>query len=271
MAEMIARNSLPRGRLLFLLLVGVVVASLSYPLLTRPNEPGPEHAYTVVDTFPHDPEAFTQGLVLHEGRLYEGTGLRGQSSVRIVELETGEITRIHHMPPEYFGEGITIIGDSIIQVTWQSRVGFVYDRQSLEPLDAFSIDTEGWGLTHDGTSLILSDGTPTLHFLDPESFQETRTVEVQDGDEPVTNINELEYIDGEVYANIWKTDLIAVIDPQSGSILSWLDLSGLRAYIDDEASIDVLNGIAYDEKTGHLYVTGKLWPLLFELELASTG
>jgi len=268
---MIARSSLPRGRLLFLLLVGVVVASLSYTLLPPPDVTETEHTYTVVDTFPHDPEAFTQGLVYHDGRLYEGTGLWGQSSVRIVELETGDVTRIHHMPPEYFGEGITIIGDRIIQVTYQSRVGFVYDRQSLEPLDTFSIDTEGWGLTHDGTSLILSDGTPTLHFLDPESFQETRTVEVQDGDEPVTNLNELEYVDGEVYANIWKTDLIAVIDPQSGSILSWLDLSGLRAYIDDEASIDVLNGIAYDEKTGHLYVTGKLWPLLFELELASTG
>ncbi len=265
------RSPIPLGRLLFLLLIGVVIVSLSYPLLTKPDEPDPEHAYTVVNTFPHDPEAFTQGLVYHDGRLYEGTGLRGRSTVRIVDLETGEITRVHHMPPEYFGEGITIIGDRIIQVTWQSRVGFVYDRQSLEVLATFSISTEGWGLTHDGASLILSDGTPTLHFLDPETFQETRKVEVNDGEEPVTNINELEYIDGEVYANIWKTDLIARIDPLSGSVNGWLDLSGLKEHIEDRSTIDVLNGIAYDDESGHLFVTGKLWPLMLEIELTPTG
>ena len=268
---MIARSSLPRGRLLFLLLVGVIIASLSYPLLTRPDEPDPEHAYTVVNTFPHDPEAFTQGLVYNDGRLYEGTGLRGRSTVRIVELETGEITRIHHIPPEYFGEGITLIGANIIQVTWQSRVGFVYDKQSLEVLDTFEISTEGWGLTYDGARLILSDGTPTLHFLDPETFQETRTVEAHDGDEPVSLINELEYIGGEIYANIWKTNLIARIDPLNGSVLGLLDLAGLRERIDPDASIDVLNGIAYDNESGHLFVTGKLWPLLFEIEIAPTG
>ena len=270
MVEVIARSPIPRGRLLFLLLVGVVIVSLSYPLLTKPDEPDPEHAYTVVNTFPHDPEAFTQGLVFQDGRLYEGTGLWGQSSVRIVELETGEITRIHHMPPEYFGEGITIHGDTIFQVTWQSRVGFVYDKQSLMVLDTFGITTEGWGLTHDGTSLILSDGTHTLHFLDPETFQETRAVEVHDGDEAVSLINELEYIDGVVYANIWKTDLIARIDPLSGSVLGWLDLGGLKDHIDDP-SIDVLNGIAYDDETGHLFVTGKLWPLLFEIDVTPIG
>ena len=268
---MIARSPIPRGRQLFLLLVGVIIASLSYSLLTRPDEPGLEHGYTVVNTFPHDPEAFTQGLVYHDGRLYEGTGLRGQSSVRIVELETGEISRIHHMPPEYFGEGITIHGDHIIQVTWQSRVGFVYDRHSLEVLDTFEISTEGWGLTSDATSLILSDGTSTLHFLDPETFQETATIEVRDGDEPVTNINELEYIDGEVYANIWKTDVIVRIDPATGSVLESLDLTGLKEYIDPEASIDVLNGIAYDHETGHIFITGKLWPLLFEIALTPAG
>ena len=269
MVEMIARSPIPRGRLIFLLLVGVVIVALSYPLLTKPDEQ--EHAYTVVNTFPHDPKAFTQGLVFHEGRLYEGTGLRGQSSIRIVELETGEITQIHRLPPEYFGEGITIHGDRIIQVTWQSRVGFIYNMESLEVEDTFSISTEGWGLTHDGSSLILSDGTPTLRFLDPETFQETRTIEVHDGDEAVTKINELEYIDGEIYANIWQTDTIARIDPLSGSVLGWLDLGGLREHIDDEAAIDVLNGIAYDDETGHLFVTGKLWPLLFEIELSPTG
>lgn len=268
MAEIIARSPIPRGRLLLLLLIGVVV-SLSYSLLSPPPDPGPE--YTIINTYPHDPEAFTQGLFFHNGRLYEGTGLRGQSTVRIVELETGEITRIHHMPPEYFGEGIALLGPNIIQVTWQSRVGFVYDRHSLQVLDTFSISTEGWGLTYDGTSLILSDGTPTLHFLDPETFQETRTIEVYDGDEPVRLINELEYIDGEVYANIWKTDLIARIDPLSGSVNGWLDLSGLKEHIEDRSSIDVLNGIAYDDQSGHLFVTGKLWPLMFEIELTPTG
>jgi glutamine cyclotransferase len=267
MVEMIARSPIPRGRLMFLLLVGVVIVALSYPLLTKPDEPEPEHAYTVVNTFPHDPEAFTQGLVFHEGRLYEGTGLRGQSSIRIVEMETGEITRIHRLPPEYFGEGITIHGDRIIQITWQSRVGFIYNISSLEALDTFGISTEGWGLTSDGSSLILSDGTQTLHFLDPVTFQETRTVEVHEDDEAVRLINELEYIDGEIYANIWKTDMIARIDPLSGSVLGWLDLSELRDHIDDEPSIDVLNGIAYDDETEHLFVTGKLWPLLFEIEL----
>lgn len=270
MVGVIAGSPIPRGRLLFLLLVGVVIASLSYPLLTKPDEPDPEHAYTVVNTFPHDPEAFTQGLVFHDGRLYEGTGLRGQSTVRIVELETGEITKIHRLPPEYFGEGVAIHGDTIIQVTWQSRVGFIYDMDSLEVEGTFSISSEGWGLTSDGASLILSDGTSTLRFLDPDTFQETRTVEVRDGDEPVSLINELEYIDGEIYANIWETDLIARIDPLSGSVLGWLDLSGLKDRI-NEASVDVLNGIAYNDETGHLFVTGKLWPLLFEIELTTTG
>ena len=267
----ISRGPIPRGRLLFLLLIGVVIVSLSYPLLTKPDESETDHTYVIVNTFPHDAEAFTQGLIFHNDRLYEGTGLRGQSTVRIVELETGEITRIHHMPPEYFGEGITLLGANIIQVTWQSRVGFIYDRHSLEVQDTFEISTEGWGLTYDGTSLILSDGTPTLHFLDPETFQETRTIEVHDGDEPVRLINELEYIEGEVYANIWKTDLIARIDPLSGSVNGWLDLSGLKENIEDRSSIDVLNGIASDDESGHLFVTGKFWPLLFEIELTPIG
>jgi glutamine cyclotransferase len=256
---------------LFLLLVGVITISIAYPLLYPPLDPESEYIFTIIDSYPHDPEAFTQGLVYHDGRLYEGTGLRGQSTVRIVELETGVVTRIHHMPQEYFGEGITILGDRIIQVTWQSRVGLVYDRDSLEVLGTFEISTEGWGLTHDGASLILSDGTSTLRFLDPETFRETRTVEVRDDDEAVRLINELEYIDGMVYANIWQTDFIALIDPVSGSVLGWLDLSGLRDHIDDEVSVDVLNGIAYDDESGHLFVTGKLWPLMFEIELAPPG
>jgi glutamine cyclotransferase len=267
LSGIITRRVTPK-HVIFLLLIGVVF-SLSYSLQPPPPDPGPE--YTVINAYPHDPEAFTQGLAYLDGRLYEGTGIRGQSTVRIVELETGEITRIHHMPPEYFGEGITLNGDTIIQVTWQSRVGFVYERYSLQVLDTFEITTEGWGLTHDGTRLILSDGTSTLHFLDPETFQETHTVDVHDDDEAVRLINELEYIDGAVYANIWKTDLIAMIDPQSGSVLSWLDLGRLKEHIEDRSFIGVLNGIAYDDETGHLFVTGKLWPLLFEIEVTPIG
>lgn len=267
----VIKRRMTQKRVLFILLIGVVAIFITYPLLHQPPESDLGYTYTVINAYPHDPDAFTQGLVLHNGILYEGTGQRGQSSVRIVELETGEITRIHHMPPEYFGEGIALFGDRIIQITWQSRVGFVYDIHSLEVLDTFNISTEGWGLTSDGASLILSDGTPTLHFLDPETFEETRIVEVHEGDETVELINELEYIDGEVYANIWTTDLIARIDPLSGSVNGWLDLSGLKDYIDEGTSIDVLNGIAYDDETGHIFVTGKLWPLLFEIELTLSG
>jgi glutamine cyclotransferase len=260
-------RSIPWGRLLSLLLIGLVLVSLSYTLLNKPDEPESRDSYTVVNTFPHDPEAFTQGLVFHDGFLFEGTGLRGQSSVRVVDLETGEVIDVHNLPQQYFGEGITIFGERIIQVTWKSRVGFVYDKQSLEVLDTFEIITEGWGLTHDGANLILSDGTSTLYFLDPENFEETHAVVVHDGDDYVRLINELENISGEIFANIWQTDRIARIDPLSGSVLGWLDLSGLKEHIEDISSIDVLNGIAYDEESGHLYVTGKLWPLLFEIEL----
>jgi len=183
-----------------------------------------------------------------------------------VALETGEVLQIFHLPAEYFGEGITSYGDKIIQLTWRSKVGFVYDEESFEQLGEFNYDCEGWGLTHDGERLIMSDGTAKLHFLDPETFEETGTVEVQDDEGPVTQLNELEYVQGRVYANIWYTDLIAIIEPQTGQVTGWIDLAGLLSP-EDSIGANVLNGIAYDFENDRLFVTGKLWPKLFEIEL----
>lgn len=229
----------------------------------------PVYSYNIVNTYPHDPDAFTQGLVLDDGVLYEGTGLYGQSSLRRVELETGAILQIHELSDQFFGEGITIDGDRIIQLTWQSHIGFVYDKDSFELLQEFTYSTEGWGITHDGTRLIMSDGTSTLHFLDPQSFEEIGQVEVFDNDGPVTRLNELEYVQGEIYANVWQTDRMARIAPETGRVVGWVDLEGLLSAEDRSEPIDVLNGIAYDAQTDRLFVTGKLWPKLFEIELTS--
>jgi len=229
----------------------------------------PVMGYRVLNTYPHDPGAFTQGLVYEDGVLYEGTGLNGQSTLRRVALETGEVLQSCALPPELFGEGIAVYGERIIQITWQSHIGLVYDKASFELLGTFSYPTEGWGLTHDEARLIMSDGSATLHFLDPETFTEVGRVEVYDENGPVVRLNELEYIGGEVYANIWQTDRIARIDPQTGQVLGWVDLSGLLGPEDRTQPVDVLNGIAYDPASDRLFVTGKLWPKLFEIELVA--
>ena len=223
----------------------------------------------IVSVFPHDRAAFTQGLVFENGGFYEGTGLRGQSTLRRVDLETGEVLQTHSLPPQYFGEGITIWEDRIIQLTWQSRLGFVYDKESFEQFETFAYPTEGWGLTHDGTQLIMSDGTQTLRFWDPETLIETGSIDVFANAGPVTRLNELEYIQGMVFANIWQTDLIAVIDPHTGQVTAWIDLRGLLEPEDFAEPVDVLNGIAYDASSERLFVTGKLWPKVFEIELIS--
>ena len=230
----------------------------------------PVYTYKVVNTYPHDRSAFTEGLVFKDGVLYEGTGLQGYSSLRRVKLETGEILQIRELPPQFFGEGVTIYGNKIIQLTWQSHTGFVYDKYSFKLLQEFNYPVEGWGITHDGEHLIMSDGTETLHFLDPETFEEVSQIEVSANDIPVTRINELEYIQGEIYANIWQTERIARIDPLTGQVIGWIDLKGILSPEDHSEKVDVLNGIAYDAKNDRLFVTGKFWPKLFEIKLTSS-
>jgi glutamine cyclotransferase len=224
-----------------------------------------DHTYEVVNAYSHDTNAFTEGLVYENGVLYESTGLYGKSTLRKVELETGRPLQLHSLPNEFFGEGITIFGDRIIQLTWRENKGFVYDKNSFELLEEFSYDTEGWGITNDGEKLIMSDGSATLHFLDPETFQEIGTVEVHDVSGPVKRLNELEYVKGEVYANVWKEKRIAIIDTQTGQV-SWIDLTGLSDPNDSDPE-NVLNGIAHDPEGDRLFVTGKRWTQLFEIRL----
>jgi glutamine cyclotransferase len=229
----------------------------------------PIYTCKVVQTYPHDPQAFTQGLVFDNGVLYESTGLFGRSSVREVALKTGSVLQMRRLPAQLFGEGITVFGERLVQLTWRSRVGFVYEKKGFRLLKEFTYSTEGWGLTHDGKRLIMSDGTATLHFLDPETYEETGKIAVFDGNSPIGGLNELEYVRGEVYANVWLTSRIARIDPASGRVLAWIDLEALarqNAMLNPDA---VLNGIAYDPRSKRLFVTGKLWPNLYEIKLNS--
>jgi len=227
----------------------------------------PVYSYQVLNTYPHDQSAFTEGLVFEEGFLYEGTGLYECSDLRRVELETGKLLQVRELPNQYFGEGITIYENKIIQLTWKSHLGFIYDKYNFELLQEFHYPNEGWGITYDGKSIIMSDGTSTLHFLDPETFEEISRIEVCENNIPVTKINELEYVQGEIFANIWLTDRIARINPLTGRITGWIDLKGILNREDCSEKVDVLNGIAYDEKNNRLWITGKFWPKLFEIEL----
>ncbi len=254
-----------------LLLAACTSAPTATPTATAPT-PKPTRAahtftYEVVNAYLHDRNAFTQGLVFEDGVLYEGTGRHGYSTLRRVDLASGDVLQIRKLPDRFFGEGITIFGDKIIQLTWQSGVGFVYDKNSFELLEEFHYPTEGWGITHDRKRLILSDGTSTLHFLDPETFEETGQIEVCDKDGPVTRLNELEYVRGEIYANVWQTDRIARIAPNTGGVIGWIELAGLLSPEDRTEPVGVLNGIAYDAENDRLFVTGKRWPRLFEIEL----
>ena len=238
----------------------------------------PTYGYRVLKSYPHDKNAFTQGLIYADGQLYEGTGLTHQkrdkgSSLRQVQLETGAILKQRDLDPSYFGEGITLLDDKIYQLTWQNGVGLIYDRASFEQVGSWiypspgrSLPREGWGLTTDGQRLIMSDGTANLYFLDPQSLVVSSQIEVRDANGPLARLNELEYIDGAVYANIWQTDRLARIDPQTGLVTAYIDLGGLLNPAERQQT-DVLNGIAYDAVGKRLFVTGKLWPKLFEIEL----
>ena len=234
------------------------------------NEDGetgvPRYTYSIVNAYPHDPEAFTQGLLYHDGFLYEGTGLLGSSSLRRVELETGVVVQMRPLDDEYFGEGIALVHGRIIQLTYRSHVAFTYAADDFSPQGEFAYPTQGWGLTHDGQRLIMSDGTSTLYFRDPDTFEETGRLAVRHDGRPVDNLNELEIIQEEIWANIWQTDVIARISPVSGEVTGWIDLAGLLTP-PELARADVLNGIAYDAEGGRIFVTGKLWPWLFEIRL----
>ena len=231
------------------------------------NAPAAKYGYQILNIFPHDSNAFTQGLILVDGKLLESTGQEGTSSLRNVELQTGKVLKKIDVPPPYFAEGIAVLNGKVYQLTWQHNVGFIYDLQTLERAGQFDYQGEGWGLTTDGQSLIVSDGSNKLKFLDPASFRVTKTISVVDGATPVQQLNELEFVKGEIYANVWHSDRVAVIDPQTGRVKAWIDLTGLmpEGELRDEEA--VLNGIAYDQANDKFYVTGKLWPRLFEIKV----
>jgi len=227
----------------------------------------PTYTYEVVNTYPHARDAYTQGLIFQDGILWESTGERGRSSLRKVDLKTGKVLKKVDVPLEFFAEGMTVLDGKVYQLTWQEHKGFIYDAETLKKLGEFSYQGEGWGLTHDGESLIMSDGTNQLRFLHPNTLQVKRTISVFDKGEPLAQLNELEFIKGEIWANIWQTDKIVQLDPQTGKILGWIDLTGLLPTRDYTPETDVLNGIAYDKEGDRLFVTGKLWPKLFEIRL----
>ncbi|MCI5148135.1 MAG: glutaminyl-peptide cyclotransferase [Candidatus Electrothrix sp. MAN1_4] len=231
--------------------------------------PAEQLSYTVVQQYPHDSLAFTQGLTWDAGEMYEGTGLYGRSSLRRVDLRTGLVHRQRNYTRKYFAEGITVFQGKIYQLTWKNRQVFLFNKHDFSLIRKMPYPREGWGLTHNGKELIASDGTAQLYFLDPETLQEKKQILVQDDQGPVMQLNELEYIRGTIYANVWKTNRIAVIHPENGMVLAWLDLSKLAKQVQSlwKGKADVLNGIMYDPGNDRLFVTGKLWPALFEINV----
>jgi glutamine cyclotransferase len=260
------RREFSMALLLTILMAGVFACSNS-STARQAADSVPVYSYQIINAWPHDPTAYTQGLVFHDGSLFESTGLRGASSLRRVELKTGKVKKKVDVDREYFAEGMTIFQDKVFQLTWQSQKGFVYNLKKFRQEGEFTYKGEGWGLTHDDHSLIMSDGTNQIRFLDPVSFQVQRTIAVYENGEPLTQLNELEYIKGEIYANIWKTNRIVRLDPATGRINAWIDMTGLHHEGNDPDSENCLNGIAYDAESDRLFVTGKRWPKLFEIRL----
>ena len=227
----------------------------------------PVYGYEVVNTYPHDPQAFTQGLIFQDGAFIESTGLERHSTLRRVELQTGKVLQKVDVPPYFFAEGMTLFNGKIYQLTWKGEKGFVYDPKTFEKTGEFKYTGEGWGLTHDADSLILSDGSDKIRFIDPNTYEVKRTISIRDAGRAIEEINELEYVKGEIYANVWHQDRIARIDPADGHVTGWIDLSGLLKPGDVTDEEAVLNGIAYDEQGDRLFLTGKLWPKIFEIKL----
>lgn len=266
----------PRStRLLLILVIALALTSLQCngnatnvaPKNPAENAVVANHGYEVVNSWPHDPDAFTQGLVFLDGKLLESTGQPGRSTLRSVELQTGKVLKKVDVPIPYFAEGIALLNNKIYQLTWEHRLGFIYDAQNFQKIGEFQYSGEGWGLTTDGSSLILSDGSNRLRFIDPSSFQVRKTIAVLDGKRPIGELNELEYVNGEIYANIWHEDRIAAIDPETGRVKAWIDLNGLLKPGEVQDPEAVLNGIAFDKASNRLFVTGKLWPKLFEIRV----
>lgn len=225
------------------------------------------YSFTIINSYPHDTKAFTQGLEWDDGKIYEGTGLRGKSSLRRVLLESGQVEKHLSMGRNYFGEGITVLGDKIYQLTWKSKIIFIYDKKSLSLIDSKPYPKAGWGLTNDTKSLIASDGSANLYFLDPDTLSIQRTITVHDQTSPVRKLNELEYVNGEIFANLYKSDKVAIISPQNGAVLGWIDFSELKTLANVSHKEAVLNGIMYDQDRDRLFVTGKYWPKIFEIQL----
>lgn len=249
-----------------------LVLLASIPVLLNNNKPpansstATHYTYTIVNIYPHDTNAFTEGLVYSDGFLYESTGLNGNSTLRRVDLTTGNVLRESVLQFQYFGEGIAIVNNTIIQLTWRSHIGFIYNKTTFTLIGNFTYPTEGWGLTFDNKKLIMSDGSDNLYFLDPTTFQLTGQIQVRDGNTTVININELECTHGDVYANIWQTNKIAIINPETGQVKAWIDLTGLASENTLNAEA-VLNGIAHDQEGDRLFVTGKNWPSLYQIKL----
>ncbi len=266
--RMIERIHFVSSIVLTALLPASVIAAPA--LMSEDARPPAVLEYEVVKAWPHDRGAFTQGLVYRDGFLYESTGLNGRSSLRKVALESGEVVQHETVSKQYFAEGLTNWKDRLIQITWQSKVGFTYDLKTLKPTGQFNYSGEGWGITNDAKRLILSDGTATLRFLDPETYQPIGSLEVTYQGKPLANLNELEFVRGRILANVWQSNSVVVIDPASGRVTAQIDLPGLLNAEDRESGVDVLNGIAYDAKRDRLFVTGKLWPKIFEIKLKKT-
>jgi glutaminyl-peptide cyclotransferase len=275
------RWSMMKFNKLTAILIVIILASIaliSMPLWEGDRDthftkqsPVPVYGYKIINIYPHDKAAYTQGLVYDGQNLYESTGLYGNSTVRLVELETGKIQQSYSMPVEYFGEGMTIWKNRLIQLTWKSMRGFVYNKSDFKQIRDFYYEREGWGITSDGLHLIMSDGSDTLYFVNPDSFTGDGSIRVKDSGKPVSNLNELEYINGSILANVYFDNKIAIISPETGEVTGWIDLQGLTAREKNLSKVDVLNGIAFNPKNDTILVTGKLWPELFEIEIQREG
>lgn len=255
------------GSVLAVILLVTAEAVVGQSPSSRSKNHSPEYTFEVVRQLPHDSTAFTQGFTYYNGFFYEGTGRQGQSSLRQVDPETGRLVRKADLGPDLFGEGITVLGNEVIQVTWTSHIGFVYNLSDFHLLRSFNYSREGWGLTTDGRDLFMSDGSAEVRVLDASTFAEKRRIKVSDGGKPVEQLNELEFVEGEIYANVWHSDRIARISPQTGRVLGWIDLTGLLGPFYQREAEAVLNGIAYDSRGKRLFVTGKLWPKIFEIRV----